>query len=959
MTSRLRPKLILRPALALLGALTIGSALPAPSAAAGSFGVQPGSFHVSLLGGASTQAGSHPAGLLAEFEMNAEAGARPVGELRSFTLALAPGLVIDPQAAAQCEASAFEAASAPTCPAESRVGTDTLTLYSAGAGQQVSAAVYDLVQPSGLPAELGVYVPATGSTPAAHLLLAGHISASDFHEYLQAELPGTLDVAGSALRLEDAKAPTLLTLPSACSSATSWGLAVRSSEGASETASYSSPGISGCEALPFAPTLDVSTDTSAYEQPTSLEISAQLPAGASAADLAREHVTLPSGLTLNLPGLASAQPCSAAQAAVGQETPAACPPASQIGSASFVTSILPEAISGAVYLAGEGEAIAPAPGGSSAQYPVYLELESKRYGVLMRLRGLISAARSDGRLEVSLQEVPQLPLSELAIDLGGGSSPLLANPLACATGSLEALLTPYTTLLAAPALSSAVATTGCPASLPFAPTQSASESTPRGGASTTLAISYARTPGEQYLAKLRTSLPRGLAAHLASVTRCSEPQAGSGACPQSSEVGSASIEAGAGPAPVTLSGRLYLTGPYAGAPFGLALVAPASLGHLALGEILARMKLSLEPTSGQLVIEGSLPRAVGGVPLRARRISMSFQRSGFLSNPTDCATFKAFSTLTGFTPSLSEAPTHQVSTPLGFSDCGALAFRPTLAAASSALTPAAAGANLEATLNVPAGEADVRSLLLQLPREFVLRASTLTQACPESTIDQNPGACPGGSYVGSASASTPLLGVKLSGPAILAVHPQTNIPELFLVLSGEGVRLVLSGSFRTVNAITFLDFGSDPDLPISSLKLSLPSGPQSALAFEPRAGVCPLALVMPTTITAWNRKEVKLRTTIRPIGCGVRIVGHKVAGNTAYLTVQTFAPGRISASGHDLATTYRRLREAKRAVALRVSLSARGRTSRRRRPLRVRLRVGFLPASKGPSSSAYVTVSFR
>ena len=36
---------------------------------------------------------------------------------------------------------------------------------------------------------------------------------------------------------------------------------------------------------------------------------------------------------------------------------------------------------------------------------------------------------------------------------------------------------------------------------------------------------------------------------------------------------------------------------------------------------------------------------------------------------------------------------------------------------------------------------------------------------------------------------------------------------------------------------------------------------------------------------------------IRVNNCGVRIVGHKMVGNTAYMTVQTFAAGRISGSG--------------------------------------------------------------
>ena len=69
---------------------------------------------------------------------------------------------------------------------------------------------------------------------------------------------------------------------------------------------------------------------------------------------------------------------------------------------------------------------------------------------------------------------------------------------------------------------------------------------------------------------------------------------------------------------------------------------------------------------------------------------------------------------------------------------------------------------------------------------------------------------------------------------------------------------------------------------------------------------------MPTTITGQNGIVVKQNTKIAVKGCGVRIVGHKVVGNTAYLTVQTFAAGRISGKGAGLATVFRKLSKAQK-----------------------------------------------
>ena len=80
-------------------------------------------------------------------------------------------------------------------------------------------------------------------------------------------------------------------------------------------------------------------------------------------------------------------------------------------------------------------------------------------------------------------------------------------------------------------------------------------------------------------------------------------------------------------------------------------------------------------------------------------------------------------------------------------------------------------------------------------------------------------------------------------------------------------------------------------------------------------------------------------------------------GNTVFLTVKTFAPGRISGSGGSLATVYRHLRTAANATTLKVPLSSRG--QRRGRPFSTRVRVGFLPSRRGESTStAFVTVSF-
>src|SRR3954452_11317 len=102
---------------------------------------------------------------------------------------------------------------------------------------------------------------------------------------------------------------------------------------------------------------------------------------------------------------------------------------------------------------------------------------------------------------------------------------------------------------------------------------------------------------------------------------------------------------------------------------------------------------------------------------------------------------------------------------------------------------------------------------------------------------------------------------------------------------------------------------------------------------------------MPTTITGQNGTVVKQNTNIAVANCGVRIVGHKVVGNTLFLTVQTFAPGRVSGKGGGLATRFRRFGGAQKRATLKLPLSRGGRS--RAKPFKVRVRVGFLPKAKG------------
>jgi hypothetical protein len=115
---------------------------------------------------------------------------------------------------------------------------------------------------------------------------------------------------------------------------------------------------------------------------------------------------------------------------------------------------------------------------------------------------------------------------------------------------------------------------------------------------------------------------------------------------------------------------------------------------------------------------------------------------------------------------------------------------------------------------------------------------------------------------------------------------------------------------------------------------------------------------MPTTILAQSGKQIKQNTTISVSGCPVRIVRHRVIGATAYLTVQTYAPGRLSIRGTHLRSVSRNLKKAQSRLTLKLPLTRAGR--HHKRPLKVRVRVGFVPKHRSePRSVARVTVRFK
>jgi hypothetical protein len=180
--------------------------------------------------------------------------------------------------------------------------------------------------------------------------------------------------------------------------------------------------------------------------------------------------------------------------------------------------------------------------------------------------------------------------------------------------------------------------TACSALQPFAPTFQAT-STPAGEADTygSLSLLVSRTASEQQLGAIAIQAPPALAQLFAGVPECGESQASEGACPQASQVGTITAQAGLGSYPADLNGEIYLTGPYGGAAQGLEIVLPVDPGPLELGNVLVRASAQIEPGTGRFrIATDPLPSFADGASLQFKTLLLQLRRGPIRISPDGC-----------------------------------------------------------------------------------------------------------------------------------------------------------------------------------------------------------------------------------------------------------------------------------------------------------------------------------
>jgi hypothetical protein len=709
------------------------------------------------------------------------------------------------------------------------------------------------------------------------------------------------------------------------------------------TVDGSTPALDGCDRLPFEPSIQVAPDVQVGSSPSGVEVDVKIPqevslngTGLGEADVRDTTVALPAGVTVNPGGVDGLQACSEALIGYlpGESTPPEdlhftgevpgrdgssepfepgvdfCSNASKIGTVRIKTPILPNELTGAVYLASQNAN----PFGSLLA--LYVVAEDPVSGVLLKLPGEIALCQGAGetvagmtcegagQIVTTLLNTPQAPFEEAEFHFFGGERAPLATPAHCGSYTTSTSISPWSGNEASHPSSTFAIDAGpngtpCPGqSLPFDPSATGGATDIQAGEYSPFTFTMSRQNGEQNLQSGEVKLPLGVSGMLSNVELCPEPQANTGTCGPGSLIGETTVSIGVGSEPYTVTGgKIYLTGPYNGqgactpgtpgcAPFGLSIVNPAKAGPFDLerntanpaGEdacdcVLVRAKIEVNPETAALTIlsdppgsPDAIPTSIEGIPLEIQHVNVTTTRSAFQFNPTNCSKMQAIGHLFS-----AEGAQDTISVPFQVTNCAALKFQPQFSVSTSGKTSRLNGASLTAKLtypNVPRGtDADIARVKVELPKALPSRLTTLQKACGQIQFRTDPAGCPAASIIGHARAVVPNIPVALQGPVYFVSNGNEAFPNLVVVLQGYNVTIDLVGdTYISKTGVTSTTFKTVPDNPVNTFEITLPEGKYSALTAN--TNLCKAKkLTIPTEFVGQNGAEIHQTTKITVTGC--------------------------------------------------------------------------------------------
>jgi hypothetical protein len=807
------------------------------------------------------QAAGHPPIGATDFSVGVEGG----DQVKRVKVELPEGLNVNPQAVPQCDVTNFQTDS---CGSESQVGTSEVT--SSLLPVPLSFPVYDLVPNNGEPGLFGFHVDLSLlGIPLANEFVyletaidwAGDYHESFFINNIQAFPPlarNRLTFNGQAGGFNGGGG-SFLTVPSPCNGNTTSILELESQAGSvagpqstTPALPYQSVPITNCGAVPFAPSVTASA-SGPTDSSSTVAVSLNIPQHLNGPELSSStvksaNVTLPAGTGLNPATAPGLKFCPDAAFPLKGNAPVNCSAETQIGTVAIEAPELPPgSLKGPVYLA-EQKSRDPQSGN---MYRVFFNAESARYGVQVRQEGKVKANPTTGQLSAEFNGLPQVGFSSATLTFGPQakhSIPVLSSPPICTSTSTSTAV-PYSTgattgtgttelkLTQAPGGAPCAKTLG---ERPFTPAVTAKPATAKAAAYTPFQLNIGRNEGQQEIKGFNLTLPPGATANISGIPYCGAKEFNKAAymsgveeqkawsCSAKSEIGAATITAGTGPTPLTINGRVYLSGPYMGAPLSAVVITPAVAGPFDLGNVIVRAPLNLDPESGQISTNAQIPDVFGGAKLDIRSINVNLSRKQFTLNGTNCnknATTGSISGGGGDPTNSAAWSTAAVNVPFQGSNCDELDFTPGLKVRLFGQTRRAQHPKLKATLTTKEGQSNTALASVALPHAIFLDQASLGTVCTRPQFAA--GQCPAKSVYGYARAWTPLLSSPVEGPIYLRSSNNT-LPDMVADLKGQ-VSIVLDGRIDSFKGGIRTTFASVPDLPVSKFVLNLPGGKHGLL----------------------------------------------------------------------------------------------------------------------------------
>jgi hypothetical protein len=271
----------------------------------------------------------------------------------------------------------------------------------------------------------------------------------------------------------------------------------------------------------------------------------------------------------------------------------------------------------------------------------------------------------------------------------------------------------------------------------------------------------------------------------------------------------------------------------------------------------------------------------------------------FLTNPTACGSattrFKARSWLhPDRWDSVVFSPEHDVD------GCERLSFDPTMSVQPDT-RQADAPSGLLVDIGVPQDETPyglatsaLKDAKVTFPEGMTVNPSSADGlgACSDAQIalqSEDDPTCPESSKIGTLSLETPVLTKPLEGDVYLGRQTENQLIRMFLVLKGQGVLLKIPGKVDAdpVTGRLVTTFKNNPQLPFSSLKLRLKSGPRAPLAMPASCG----PKTTEAELTPWSGGPVKTVTDTFVVDCpGMSGFSPALTAGTLSSAGGTFSP---------------------------------------------------------------------